>query len=349
MSRFAKIYIAVLAVFVVLLIAAIFVLNALLRDFESKQPKYAAQSVFEKYFSSADELLAVLDNKQSDFESREVIRDHIAEILDGDVTYTEVPNGVGSERKYAVKSDGKREFTFTLDKDDSKKSFFGFSGYALSGVQIERGDHSVVAEVPEGYSLYINGVKAGDEYITEREKKLDVFEYLPDDVAAPTENVYTVTGLYAEAQVSADDGSNEATVTFDEERNVYKVSLMYDESLRQQYSDYVIEAAEAYAAYMQNDSSFRRVSPYLDPASELYTKTRDTITAFVIDHDGYSFEDESATEFTPYDENTFSCRVKLTHKLHKSGSADYVEYFDVTFFLHRTDGDFLIFDRFNTN
>ena len=119
--------------------------------------------------------------------------------------------------------------------------------------------------------------------------------------------------------------------------------------MEKEFSDYVIEAAEAYAAYMQNDTGFRHVAPYLDDDSELYELTRTTTTAFVIDHNGYSFSDESASEFTRYDDNTFSCRVKLTHTLQKYGSDDYVEFFDVTFFLHKVGDDWLIFDRFNTN
>ena len=349
-SLFSKIFLGVLIAAVLLLIAAIIVVHFLLRDFEAAQPKYVAQQVFSDYFTGDGAAAAKLISlNQFPFDSEEQIGEYVKNALSQDnITYYEVSNGLEAGRRYTVKSGDKRLFTFTLD-ERSEKSSFGFVQYELGDI-IVNGSCSVKVRIPDGYSLYLNGIQVGSEYITESGIVSDVFEYVPQGIKLPTENVYTVNGLLVAPEITADNGEGIPTsVSFDEEKGEYVAQWIYDDDLKEKFSTYVIEAAQAYAAYMQNDYGFRRVAEYLDPNSELYTLTRNTITGFVIDHDGFSFEDESAGEFTKYDDDTFSCRVKLTHRLRKAGNTDYVEYLDVMLFLHKVGEDYLIFDRFNMN
>ena len=132
-----------------------------------------------------------------------------------------------------------------------------------------------------------------------------------------------------------------------DETGIYSKGIMYDEALQAEYSEYVISAAQALAAYMQNDGKFSTAAAYMDPDSELYINTRTAETYFVIDHSSYSFEDVRTSEFCRYDDNTFSCRVSFTHVLKRYGSKDYKDYIDTTFFLRRVGDKFLIYDRYN--
>ena len=349
--KFYKIYFGVIIACLVLLIVAVFILRSFLTDFEKAQPKYVAEEVFEQYFVNGERsVLEKMDVQPGEFEQKEAAEKYAEDLLKGgELTYSEVSNGLDSGKKYVVKKDGERIFNFTL-KERGEKSSFGLKLYELDGISMVSGSTSITAEVPQGYVLYVNGKPVDQKYITESGLKTDVFEYLPDDVNAPLNDKYVVSDLFEEPTVTADNGAGKpAEIERDEKTGIYKVGLVYSEELQQEFSEYVLEAARTYAAYMQSDMYFYRVARYLDPNSELYSLTRDTITGFVIDHNGYSFEDESASEFVAYDENTFSCRVKLTHKLHKWGADDYVEYLDMTMFLHNVNGQYLIFDRFNTN
>ena len=346
-SKFFKAYFIVLSIAVVLLITAVIVLVFFLRDFEHAQPKYVAEQVFDQYFTGDGSTLAELLAADG-FESKENLTSYVAEKLKGDVTYREISNGMDAGRKYAVKNGDDRIFTFTL-AEKSRRSTFGFVQYEF-GELLPAKTYSVEVVVPQGYTLYVNGVKVGDDYVTGTAADAGEYEYVPEGVTIPSKSVYTVTGLIAEPTVTAEDENGAAAeVNFDENDKVYKVALKYDEALKAEYTDYVLKAARTYAAYMQSDAGFGAVAEYIDPASELYSLTKNTITAFVIDHNGYSFENESADEFVRYDADTFSCRVKLTHKLHKNGADDYFENLDVTFFFHRVGDKFLMFDRFNMN
>lgn len=351
-SLFFKIYITVVITAVLLLCAAIVVVHFLLRDFESVQPKYLAEEVFNEYFAPNTVSVAErIDLTGHPFEGEEQALAYAEKALSGDeITYSEVSIGLEAGRKYSVKSGDKKIFSFELDENE-EKSKFGFITYRLGKIEpVFR--EKVTVRVPTGYHVYINGIRADGKYITESgvvDEELS--EYLPDGVAAPTDDIYTVTDLLVapEVLVTDPDGAD-VPAEFDADSRTYTAVRKYDEQLKAEFSDYVIQAAEAYAAYMQNDASFRNVATYMDPASELYAVTRATLTGFVIDHNGYSFEDESADEFVRYDDSTFSCRVKLKHILHKTGSADYVEYLDIVFFYHLdADGDYSMFDRYNKN
>lgn len=351
-SKFFKIYVGVLIFLAVLLIAALIVLNALLRDFESVQPKYLAAEMFSQYFTDdTSALVDAIKSTSGGFESEEMLRGYVDQAMSGGaLSYYEVSSGVKKEWiKYVVKSGDKSIFNFTLVEQDERSSF-GFKKYKFGEIQAPSGKLAVKCAVPEGYSLYLNGIQVGSDHLTGEERRISSFKYLPEGLTAPKEDVYEIKGLFCEPAVTADNGNGKAVdVNYIEEEGVYEAVLAYDEELEAEFSEYVIKAAEAYATYMQNDAGFRTAARYLDPDTELYEKTRTTATGFVWDHNGYDFAEESASEFTRFDDNTFSCRVKLLHILHMRGRDDYKEYLDVTLFIHKVGDEWLIFDRFNTN
>jgi hypothetical protein len=98
---------------------------------------------------------------------------------------------------------------------------------------------------------------------------------------------------------------------------------------------------------MGNDEKWANVKEYFDPSSKLYNSIRTSETSFVIDHSGYRFENESASEFYAYDENTFSCRVSFTQVLTKKGKPDYKDNIDMTVYLRKVGDKFLIYDRYD--
>lgn len=67
---------------------------------------------------------------------------------------------------------------------------------------------------------------------------------------------------------------------------------------------------------------------------------------FVIDHNGYRFDDVFVGEFYGYSDDVFSCRVSFTHVL-TAGAQEYKDYFDSTIFFRRVDGTFKICGMIN--
>lgn len=187
-----------------------------------------------------------------------------------------------------------------------------------------------------------------ERYITETGIETDSCSHMPEGVTGITYTLYEASGLLRapSIQVRTPDGSD-APLTQDEETGVWTADVVYSQQLADQYAAQMIQVAQNYAAFVMRDAYFASFSNYFDKTTDLYQTIREVPTGFVWAHNGYDFEDVSAGEFYAYNDDTFSCRIRFIHILHRAGREDYTEQFDVTFYLHRVDGQFLIYDMVN--
>ena len=175
--------------------------------------------------------------------------------------------------------------------------------------------------------------------------KDDERDSVPEGAFLFTYKVCSMTGLYQTPKIKVtDDKGNEVQLDYDEEKNLFSCKYEYSEELKEQYSEFVIEAMTKYATWMQNDydSDFYRIKPYFDQNTQLYEDIRLNPRLFVWEHDGYKFENVETSEFFDYG-GVISCRVKFDHILTKRGKEDYVDKNDHTVYLREVDGEYKIF------
>lgn len=361
-SVFYAIFFAFIAVFLIALFAVCRFVNGWLADYESSLPKYVAEEVFDKFYlpltsELPDSAVAALIKKSgistSEYENTEILMEYIISAVSGKtLSYTESSAGIESGKiRYIVRisengSDVKLS-TFTLC-ESGESSKYGSPLYELDGIELFcKPTESVSVIAPADYTVYINGIAANDSTITETNIASNM-KYVPDSLTPVTYTKRDIKELYQapEIKVLAPDG-RESPITL--ENGVYTAELLYSDTIASEMTEYVLSAARALSAYMQNDMTFYSCSKYLEKGTELYEATRTSETYWVIDHNGYSFEDESASEFYAYDSNTFSCRVKHVHILKSKKEEDYRDYIDMTLFFRRADenSEYLIFDRTN--
>jgi len=107
MPRFYLVLIICWAVALTLLGTALLIVRSYLADFESTQPKYVAEEVFEKYFSGADfeAVLAFSAENGSAFESNETLAAYLMELISGkELSYHSISSGMDLDSsKYIVK------------------------------------------------------------------------------------------------------------------------------------------------------------------------------------------------------------------------------------------------------
>jgi len=347
---------------IVFLIALFFVCQNIkdrLADYENSLPKYVAADVFEEYFSGIDssdrekilKLISVSGIGTSIYENSEKLAEYLSLSAAGkNFSYTEASAGMDAGKlKYNVRisdSDGSTKFAaFTL----TPNGFFSKYGsplYMLESIELFCTPHeSSTIVAPSDYTVYLNGIAVDDNLITET----TVHDgYLPDGVVPITFVSRTVDGLYLSPEITviAPDGRYAPVTT---ESGISTAELLYSDSLSTEFSDYVLTAVKTYSSYMQKDASFTACSKYFEKGTDLYEAIRTSATYWAINHDSFSFEDESASEFYAYDSNTFSCRVKLVHVLKNSGQEDFRDYIDMTLFFRRADenSSYLIFDQTN--
>lgn len=327
-------------------------LTDVLEEYEDSQYKYVAEEILESYFNSGDykTLYQLFDSQISEMETPERIAEYFAQLTGGkDFSLQSTSTGLEEKIEYAVKCDGKRFATLTLDKS-GEKTENGFAIYELKEARLNEKlfiDRSII--IPVGYSLKINGIGVSEEYSGGDVITSSMGDSLPGDLLGIRYTTYTFENLLCEPSFEVTSPLGTVSPVTLREGGGYFAGLVFDTPIPDALAEYVIAATEAYACYLQKDAVFGKVAKYLDPASELYNSIRTSPNWMVIDHNSYSFEDAKVSEYYEYNENAFACRVTLTHVLKYRGLADYRDYIDITWYLTKKDGKYLIYDSFNNN
>ena len=354
--------------------------EAFLEEYESVQPKYVEAEVFDTYFKKIDydKLLKAADRGDgeiSEFETRDDLITYLKGLYEGkEISCYSISTGAANAEtaelkltdlagyfveqfnskgdiRYIVKAGEDKIAEFTLVHSDSelKKSKHGFKMYELADIELFFFPHeSVTVKLPQSSTLTVNGVTVTDKYLMPdvREEE-EINKFLPDGIEGIVYVAYTIDGLFGKPEISVTDKDGKVTeCVYIEDGNYLSAGFLYDAALEAQFSDYVINAIEKYAAYMQMDGARADFIDYYDTDSELWQNIITTENYFVWEHEGYTFKDKKASEFYRYDENVFSCRVSMTHLLHRYGWEDYVDYIDMTIFLRNVNGKYVIFDSF---
>lgn len=348
---FYIIYFSVVAVALVAIIFGLVWLRGYLAEYESARPYVTADEVFDKYFAKGDFAEIVKNTHDSDsFESADDITLFLNEKYGGaDLTYDSVSSGGDdSIQKYVVKADDRKIAEFTLKKSGNKTKR-GFELYEKDSFKLYYpANESVTVLVPEGSSVYVNGKELNEKYIADGGVMIVDESTLPEGLTPMKYTRYTVSGLVNVPSVKVMTNGIENPPEYDEKAGEHISLFPSDSSLETEHKEFVMAALREYAKYMGNDSWWGAVSPYFDPTTDLYTSLDTVENYFVIPHTGYRFEDEFAGEFYSYDEDTFSCRVSLTHVLENTDKEDFKDRLDVTIYLRRVGDKFLIY-HWNVN
>lgn len=348
---FWKIYIGAVAVLLLVIHGALFWVNGFLKEYEAAQPKHVAQEIFDTHFAhfSPGEYLDLCGDSATKYETRENLIAYLDTLVKGaEITYYSVSTGMDDTLQYVVRAGETKFASFSLEKDTNgggsftryKQGSFGLYADAKTKVDVE---------IPAGYTLYLNGIEAERQYITEEGIETPSCAHMPDGVSGITMEKYRVGGFIQPPVIEVHSPSGESAPVEEVKLGHYKASVIRDQSLADRYSSWFIEAATKYAVYMQYDSKvaamrFSSVAPYFDPNSKLYEDIRTVENGFVIEYERYEIKDEKAFDFIRYNDNTFSCRVTLTHILYRRGMDNYTDHIDITFYAHETDGKVLIYD-----
>lgn len=349
-SLFIKIYLSAIAVFAVLLIAASVVLYSFLDSYEKTRPSYVADSVFKEYFLSSNvaELVLRYSPDEAVFNDNDSINTAFKEHYDTSLLQCISVSSNETSENYAVSYNDRRIAAFTLSKGEETVKY-GLKKYVLSDAEFYFDkSEPMTFLLPKGNTLSINGIAVGDGYIIESDIEDVSCKYMPDGVTGIVYDKYVIPSVLfsAEAEVIDVNGKSVAAA-FDESQELYTVPLTYSEELRREHSAYVINAVSEYTKYLSNDATFSNVAPYLDPSSEIYKRLRSVLVQWVRDHSSYSIFDQTATEFYEYSDDVFSCHVTLKERLTRDRYADYIENVDVTLYLKRSGGRYLIYEIVN--
>ena len=236
--------------------------------------------------SVAETIAAMPHEVQTDQEFRELVK----AMLDDELSYSRLPGGAEGESSvsYKLLCGGKDFGKVTLIRDPSVKAKKSAINIPLIGdvlseqaswiVGKEEFDFnglysSVEVTVPETYSVSLNGVKLGEEYIVERDIPYDVLEdYYAQYPKLPKKVKYRFDNVFGHLTPEIFDEKGEPAV-IDETKDDSQYIHPVDEAVLSRMRDFATPFADAYLSYSAGVSdpmySYSKLAPYIQLEGDL--------------------------------------------------------------------------------
>ena len=204
-----------------------------------------------------------------------------------------------------------------------------------------------VIEVPEGFSVTVDGTTLGESFVAERFTFPDA-EQLPASTSGISFVRYALEGAPSSHKIEVKTPGGAAASVHEVNAGTYRADLLFDDALGAEVGDYVIEALSRFSLMMSADGSWSNVRSYFDPDSRIYGETYESAqyTWTVYDHENAEISDASATDFVRISDDVFMCRVRLTNTLTRNGEKWY-DRIDWTVVFHNVGGRWLICGMMN--
>ncbi len=363
---FYIVYLSVLAAVILFIIFALGIVTQRLAEYEAVQPKHTAGEIFGKYFTPEPNYSLLLADAV--YDNGGVTEAEIAEHLRSEIGESEITYSLGSSTEegvltYIVKA-GNVKFAAINLKESDVVTEHGYKTYEFASLELyvstEIVDvtepiptYTVTVNVPLGYSVTVGDTALSDSHIVECFDKKTALPHLPSDVTGVRYCTYKLGELEtvpAEGDVKITDSlGNTAEYVYDADALTYDVKVNYSEDLLSAHGEFVTDAITGYAAFMQADSSFKKIKGYFDPDTDLYANLEAASKDLwmVKDHDGYEFTDIEIGEFYQLNETTVSCHISFTHILKREGKEDRPDVIDMYVFLRATEDGYRIYEWYN--
>lgn len=302
-----------------------------MESYEASRPhipidRFMATISRDKIIDQCDDMLAQVDfNIQSAEECQRFLED----ALKDEITYARKASAcTATEETYVLRS-GKRvigSFTIRAGEEDG----YGFTPWSLTSHSFDLSDmmgtETISAVVPEGYSVYVNGVLLDDSYIVDREEReFAVLEEFYKDYNIPKLVLCTYEAgpfLDAEYEMEVYDFSGKPFV-MDENFDENDLIRVKDESLLHELDAFLEEFIDIYVVFAgcANDNrhaNYNRVIKYVVPESNLAQRMYDAL-------DGMQFAQSQGDEvaeirvhhYVELEPGTYLCDV--TYKVDTTG------------------------------
>lgn len=342
-TYFYKIYFSVIAFFIVILCAGLFVLNDLLLHYEMAQPHFTVMSVVDEYIKKGDiySMKEKFGLEISEYESKESVDNYIKSITEGK-EYTASTTSLmpeGCDEAFCVKAGDERLMNLYLKKSDEKGKY-GLSGYKVVASEFTKNIYKTKYITMYSDSNVIIGIEPINENSKENLPLPAVdAKYLESNPIYPQKvTLDKLVSGNVDVSVIKNDGR---IVSITEDNGTFVVPQEVENY--SEISEFATKAVENYAAYMQNDVAFGTVARYFLPGTDFYKNLSTSLVLFAWDHDGYVFEDVKTSDIHKYSDDLYSCRVTFTQKL-LLGNREYKDNVDKIAYITYKNGAYKVVD-----
>ena len=347
---FYCLYFLLIVAFVIGMIYALGLLGDWLVDFEASQPETKSQEVFRQLFEDPDweQLYDLAGFQDTQFESRESYAAYMEnKVGDQELTYTKTSAGLTGGHKYIIRLGDENLGTFTLQnqvEDDLE-----IPDWQLDTVELFMArETAVTVRTQPGHTVTLNGVAMNESHLVATTHTV-LDDYAPEGYHGDRSVTYYTDGLLMTPEIRiTDENGNALEHAYDADTGIYyEVLPQKPEITRDQY-DAVVGATKSYAKYMIGASG-AKLENYFNTSSDLYHTIKDNELWFK-GYTGYSFGEETVSEYYRYSDDMFSARIQITLNVKRSNGS--IKEFDIdhTFFVKtNANGVWKVFKMTNTD
>lgn len=372
-DKLKAIYLVYLAVLILLMMVFLLYARKTLILYEASQPQYLMDALIAAPDLTLSMNTAVLTFNE--FETLEDYQDQLRRLLEqNDLQYHFLKESyTDGTLTYGIYAGETPIGTAVLKPESTSTRLIAIpiTDWRLASLDAyeEHGDYSASITVPDNYTVKINDIPLTDTYITES-TPYEELEYCEAYVSVPKQVTYQVSGLKQPAQITVfnADGhelplsvaaSATPAVTATAENSSGALSgntvlsyLPAEEEISAQLRSTVLDAVETYSNFFSRDLPGCRES--VDPIRELFPE--DSIYLTLADqyrredmqifsaHTNTHFLNENITEYIPYNDRCFSCRVSFDKSMTLSGGREMIDTTDNVYFFVLQNGSWLIAD-----
>lgn len=289
-----------------------------LKAYEESQPKYKMESVLKIFKDkNIDEIMKYVTYELSSFENEDTMKNYIHNILsEGDWEFTQSAETYTKNTPvYNIRKNGINVATVTLTKATDKGAFHT-DQWLLSSVDnlLTNNKEPFVILAPSNSKVYVNGILLTNEYIVEKDIAIDDLKNTAKYVSLPTMVKYSVSGFYANPEITAVGGIFNAPLESKTESQQVKFGFESNQEFVAFQESRVKEITQIYGKYVINDVKFASISPYVmsDSYAYKFLKTVGAANVWTASHTAPEFKNLTISNYQIYTENCFSCEVSFT-------------------------------------
>ena len=335
-------------------------LHGWLTDFELAQPTVKAEQVFTQLFTHPDwgALYDAAGAKDSAYEGKDAYVAYMEDkVGDSQLTYMETSAGLSGDKKYLVRLGSEKVASFTLvDKNqvgdvslNNLENIGGIPDWQLGAVEVFfNREGTYYLEKLDGHTAYVNDVPLTDDMTIQVATTL-AEEYLPAGTTGASMCTQQIDGLMTQPVVTIFDKSGkQMEVTYDETTRTFTERLESN-TMSDEEKNVALEAAKVYCQWMIKEVTDRgTIAKYYDPSSETYNNIVKTTELWMQSHNGYTFSNESVTNYARYGDDLFSVSVSLSLDVTRTdGTVKNYPYSQSLFFRKSDTGKWLCFASTN--
>ena len=350
-------FLFILVFFVATYIGLQFVQNWLI-EFDAAQPTVKAEYVFSQLFTDPNwgDLYESAGIQDTQYEGKEEFVAYMEEkVGNTPLTFLETSAGLSGDKKYAVRLGNEKVATFTLVDRNAQgattlENITELPDWQLGSVEVffER-EESYLIEMVDGHTAIVNGVALTEDHTIQVATTL-AEKYLPAGTTGAKVNTQQITGLMALPTVEVYNDKGEAMiVTYDEETRTF-TERTESNTMPPEVEELALNASKAFCLWMIKEGNRADIAKYYDSSSEVYNEIIKTTEVWMQKHGGYTFANESVTNYAMYTDNLFSVRVSLDLEVKRTDGTTKAYPYATSLFFHKTaKGDWKVFDRTNVD